>query len=245
MTIKNTIKGNNSNSKISNNKKMKQGNIVSPVCSNSFKPKSRVFDNIPNSAGGVHTTEVISKNSKPIRTDNNKDAVITKPLTNNCGSQEITIQQLKKPNFENLNIELKSQSSGHSISNNPNDLPVQQQQQQQQQQQIFTKVNIPKDVIIKDNRSLSKKKWDETLKKREDINRNFIEYAKMNKVESCLDLISPAMGELKSDVNACFSGDNYWTALHFSCWNGNFKFVNLLIYNEANIDSEAKSCVTP
>jgi ankyrin repeat protein len=92
---------------------------------------------------------------------------------------------------------------------------------------------------------VSKKRWDEMLRRRNEVNREFIENAKMNKVENCLDLINPEMGELKADVNACFTTDNEWTALHFACWNGNFKFVNLLIYNESNIDAEAKSSVTP
>jgi len=53
----------------------------------------------------------------------------------------------------------------------------------------------------------------------------------MNKVEECLDMINPdnAMSDsnfVKADVNISFSDDNSWTALHFACWNGNFKFVN-------------------
>ena len=34
------------------------------------------------------------------------------------------------------------------------------------------------------------------------------------------------------DINE--EGENGWTALHFACWIGNFKLVNMLVLNGAD-----------
>jgi ankyrin repeat protein len=42
-----------------------------------------------------------------------------------------------------------------------------------------------------------------------------------------------------------FKGENDWTALHYACLSGNFRFVNQLILNDADVEAEGKDGVTP
>ena len=58
--------------------------------------------------------------------------------------------------------------------------------------------------------------------------------AKINDTEKCMKLIENKNDEIKADIHA--KGDNYWTALHFACFNGNSEFVSFLLYHEAEID---------
>mmetsp|Transcript_16589 Transcript_16589/g.14432 ORF Transcript_16589/g.14432 Transcript_16589/m.14432 type:complete len:97 (+) Transcript_16589:460-750(+) len=58
-----------------------------------------------------------------------------------------------------------------------------------------------------------------------------------------MKLLDKKRGDLRADVNT--KGDNDWTPLHFACLNGNIDLINLLLYNEANIDAETTLKFTP
>lgn len=69
--------------------------------------------------------------------------------------------------------------------------------------------------------------------------KKLIKLVKRNNEQGCADLLK--MG----NVDLTYQGENGWTALHFACWIGNFKIVNLLILNGANIDIGAKNDIKP
>jgi ankyrin repeat protein len=58
-----------------------------------------------------------------------------------------------------------------------------------------------------------------------------------------LELLSTSNKAMKPDVN--FKSDTEWTALHYACLNGNHELVSLLIYEEADIEAETSSLLTP
>jgi hypothetical protein len=71
--------------------------------------------------------------------------------------------------------------------------------------------------------------------------KRLLEAVKRNDFEEALNLVSKENEEI--DVN--ITGENDWTALHFACWTGNIKMVNLLFYNRADLNAVARNGVTP
>jgi ankyrin repeat protein len=68
-------------------------------------------------------------------------------------------------------------------------------------------------------------------------------YAKNNVVEKCLEMLGPSRKKGTADIN-CRDSEG-WTALHHSCWNGNLNFLNILLYNDSQIEVKDKSGVNP
>ena len=66
---------------------------------------------------------------------------------------------------------------------------------------------------------------------------------KHGNLTACKDLLDKKRGELKAEVN--FKGENDWTPLHFACLSGNAFLVELLIFNEANVEAETSLKFTP
>lgn len=66
---------------------------------------------------------------------------------------------------------------------------------------------------------------------------------KANLVDKVLNLVTKPPPGAKFDPN--FRGDNDWSAMHYACWVGNLTMVNLLFYNQVNINGEARNGITP
>ena len=75
------------------------------------------------------------------------------------------------------------------------------------------------------------------------VDQDFLTAAKYGDSTACSELLDNKRGDFKADVNC--KGENDWTPLHFSCLNGALDLVELLIYNEANIESETTLKFTP
>ena len=71
------------------------------------------------------------------------------------------------------------------------------------------------------------------------MSQKLIKYIKLNEDEKCAKIIN---GNL-SDLN--FKAENDWTPLHFGCWVGNIKIVNLLLLNRADVNCKARNQLTP
>lgn len=69
--------------------------------------------------------------------------------------------------------------------------------------------------------------------------KSLIKLVKRNDEKGCIEILG------KGKVNLSEKGENEWTALHFACWIGNFKIVNLLIINGADVDAKAKNNISP
>ena len=78
---------------------------------------------------------------------------------------------------------------------------------------------------------------------RKKINQEFLFAAKHGDLAKCKDLVDKKRGDLRADVN--HKGENDWTPLHFCCLTGNVLLVELLIFNEANIEAETTLKFTP
>ena len=50
-------------------------------------------------------------------------------------------------------------------------------------------------------------------------------------------------GRIGADINC--KDEEGWTVTHHAAWNGNLKFLNILLYNDAKIDVKDTSGVTP
>jgi ankyrin repeat protein len=101
------------------------------------------------------------------------------------------------------------------------------------------------DIKNKHGISLSRRQqaWQDWWNERKKNNYLLLEHAKFGDVDACIKLLDKKKGDLKADANS--KGDNDWTPLHFACLNGNKELVNLLLYNEANIDAETTLKFTP
>lgn len=66
---------------------------------------------------------------------------------------------------------------------------------------------------------------------------------KANLVDKVLNLVTKPPPGAKFDPNS--RGDNEWSAMHYACWVGNLTMVNLLFYNQVNINGEARNGITP
>lgn len=58
---------------------------------------------------------------------------------------------------------------------------------------------------------------------------------KHDNLPGVIEILDKKRSGIKPDIN--FKGENDWTALHYSAYNGNLKMTNLLLYHEAIIDS--------
>jgi ankyrin repeat protein len=65
-----------------------------------------------------------------------------------------------------------------------------------------------------------------------------IKYIRLNDEEKSSKIINRKLANLN------YKGENDWTPLHFACWFGNAKIVNLLLLNKAEIDIKAKNGLT-
>lgn len=75
------------------------------------------------------------------------------------------------------------------------------------------------------------------------INQEFLTAAKYGDQNLCAEFLDKKRGDLKADVNC--KGENDWTPLHFCCLNGNAGLVELLVFNEGNIEAETTLKFTP
>lgn len=85
----------------------------------------------------------------------------------------------------------------------------------------------------------------EKLKENENskINEKFLLNAKMNDYEKTIDFLEKNKTSKFFNINC--KGDNDWTPLHYAALNGNVKILNFLLSNDAIIDSETSSKLTP
>lgn len=70
-----------------------------------------------------------------------------------------------------------------------------------------------------------------------------IESVKNNNIKEIMSLFDPNQGDLKPEVNA--KDINSWSALHYSCLNGNYEIVLFLLKNDANIEITTNTKQTP
>lgn len=96
-----------------------------------------------------------------------------------------------------------------------------------------------------DNNLVGRKKsdLDRFMMSKRRLNKEFLQNAKNNNVERCLELISGSRKKNLADIN-CQDSEG-WTALHHAAWNGNLKFLNILLYNDAQIEVKDNSGVNP
>lgn len=96
-------------------------------------------------------------------------------------------------------------------------------------------------TISTQNENSSKgKKCDMITLDKMSINVLFLVYSKDNNVEKALNFLNNS--NVNADVN-CVGGDG-WGAIHYACMNKNFKYVNMLVYNECDVDLRGKGGVT-
>lgn len=70
-------------------------------------------------------------------------------------------------------------------------------------------------------------------------NKSLIDTIKHNEEKACLKILQRGSSNLEDKA------ENDWTALHFACWVGNYKIVNMLILHGAIVDSQAKNQISP
>ena len=92
-------------------------------------------------------------------------------------------------------------------------------------------------------RKIEKPDVSKVLLEKSRLNREFLSLAKKNNAEQCIQLLTAENGKMHADVN-CKDKDG-WTALHHAAYNGNIKFLNLLLYNDAKVDPIDQNGVTP
>ena len=83
-------------------------------------------------------------------------------------------------------------------------------------------INSTKEVMGKENQTLQ-----------------LIKYIKQNEDKKCVRIINNEL----ADLNA--RGENQWTPLHFACWVGNMKIINLLLLGRADMNAKARNDLTP
>ena len=75
------------------------------------------------------------------------------------------------------------------------------------------------------------------------LNEKLLHHVKLNEYEKCLEILEKNKTNKLLNVN--FRGDNDWTPIHYAALNGNQKILNTLLYNDAIIDCETSSKLTP
>ena len=81
-------------------------------------------------------------------------------------------------------------------------------------------------------------------KKKSQTNSQFLQSAKNNEAEKCLQFLS-TNDSLNKGAEINFQDANGYTALHYACLNENLKLVNLLLYNDADVRIRQNSGQTP
>lgn len=92
-------------------------------------------------------------------------------------------------------------------------------------------------------RDKRKNDFEKFVLEKKKLNKEFLFNAKKNQVEKCLDLMVCERGRIGADINC--KDEEGWTVTHHAAWNGNLKFLNILLYNDAKIDVKDTSGVTP
>lgn len=72
----------------------------------------------------------------------------------------------------------------------------------------------------------------------------FLQSAKNNEAEKCLQLLSATDSSNRNANINCQDKDG-WSALHHACWNENLKLVNILLYNDADVKIRNSKNHTP
>ena len=75
------------------------------------------------------------------------------------------------------------------------------------------------------------------------LNERFLNCVKNEEYEKCLEILEKNKGTKLLNIN--YRGENDWTPIHYAVLNGNHKVLKLLLYNDAIIDSETSSKLTP
>lgn len=70
-------------------------------------------------------------------------------------------------------------------------------------------------------------------------------FSKINELEKCIKILSVREFAKNKPQLINFRGNNDWCCLHYASLNGNTKLVDLLLCNEAIIDAETSSKLTP
>ena len=98
-------------------------------------------------------------------------------------------------------------------------------------------------TLNKSESSMGKKRsdLDRFMSSKRKANREFLLHAKNNTVEKCLEILGGGRKKGVADINA--KDSEGWTAMHHAAWNGNLKFINILLYNDALIEVKDKSGV--
>ena len=104
------------------------------------------------------------------------------------------------------------------------------------------KKSLKRGNFSKKHGGVSSLKKSQKLPPQKKVDLEFISCVKHNKMDKCLDLISPER-KIKANLNAAFEND--WTALHFACWKENYKIVSLLLLNGADVNKVARNDLTP
>ena len=75
------------------------------------------------------------------------------------------------------------------------------------------------------------------------LNERFLNCVKNEEYEKCLEILEKNKGGKLLNIN--YRGENDWSSIHYAVLNGNHKILKLLLYNDAIIDSETSSKLTP
>lgn len=91
-------------------------------------------------------------------------------------------------------------------------------------------MHISKEKVFRENEGLN-------------LNEKLLFHVRMNEFDKMMDLLEK--NKMNKLINFNYKGENDWAALHYACLNGNSKILNIFLYNEAFIDCETTSKLTP
>lgn len=86
--------------------------------------------------------------------------------------------------------------------------------------------------------------WNNWWKLKKQITQEFLKNAQLNNLARCRDLLNKDRGDMVPDINYKVL-ETGWTAIHFACFNKNEEMIELLLENEANINSRTNFQITP
>ena len=177
----------------------------------------------------------LQKNFNQKRIDNkNKNLNNEKSKLSNLLKEE-GIKELDSEDEENLSI------NNNLLNNNSNlDLCTMNNRTYEKENLNFiNEIQNGKDfsINIKDNKK-SKEKEEVDFSK-EKLNSDLLKYSKKGDKEKILELIS------NPNIDINYKNEEGWTALHFSCEEGNLKISEILIKSNININSQNNERKTP